>query len=320
MLRKKTWSAPNRWSCCPTVCGSDCCHTAGDHVLHDGGHGFSRLAGCAADADPGLSSNRNSDSGNCRFHSYPGGTTRLPWSSEIAKPLSVHTGGKGSVKLNWTDSMTEAFELLKQELRKDFELAFPNYGEGASKLEVFTDASAVGAGAILVQKQDDDVRPIAYDSTAFTDTQKNYSVGDRELAAMRFAIKSFKPFLYGVPFILHTDHKPLIYLHSMAKIDARLSRTLMELSEFEFEIFHTPGIQNNAADALSRMFVSNESSETQSPFDHKYLIPGLQLCDGQPAVGGGDSMFESLFRVLVNLCKDHEATNINMPTVLIFRS
>ena len=67
--------------------------------------------------------------------------------SQIAKPLTEVTGGPKKAKIKWTDEQVAAFEKLKEEIEKEVKLSYPEYGEGANKLELFVDASGVGAGA-----------------------------------------------------------------------------------------------------------------------------------------------------------------------------
>ena len=71
--------------------------------------------------------------------------------------------------------MELAFETLKLELAKEVKLAFPDYSPEANPLELYTDASKVGAGACLIQRQNGEARPIAYSSVAFSPTQQNFS-------------------------------------------------------------------------------------------------------------------------------------------------
>ena len=59
----------------------------------------------------------------------------------------------------------------------------------------------------------------SYASMTFNQSQRNYSTLDRELAALRWAVKTFRSFLYGIKFIIKTDHHPLVYLH-MRLVDA----------------------------------------------------------------------------------------------------
>ena len=222
----------------------------------------------------------------------------LPNCSAIQKPLSSMTTGKKSKPLQWSYDMITAFDTLKEEMKVELELAYPDYSSKAEKLQLWVDASGTGAGAYLAQKQGDNNRVIGFASMTFTGTQLNYSTLERELTALRWGIKTFKPFLYGVEFILFTDHQPLVHLNNMKIICSRLARTLEELSEFSFEIRFTPGHLNTAADALSRL-------ECKVPLPDQLSNPsvfpqGLTL-DGFPAPGGGDSLFISLFRVLTNL-------------------
>jgi hypothetical protein len=77
----------------------------------------------------------------------------LPNCSVIQRPLSCHTSGKKSKKLEWTDEMINAFETLKAEMQREIELAYPDYSEGAEKLELWVDASNLGSGAYLAQAQ-----------------------------------------------------------------------------------------------------------------------------------------------------------------------
>ena len=64
--------------------------------------------------------------------------------------------------------MEEAFSKMKEELAKEISLSFPDYNKEAEPLELYVDASAVGAGACIMQKQNGESMPIAYSSVAFT--------------------------------------------------------------------------------------------------------------------------------------------------------
>ena len=131
----------------------------------------------------------------------------------------------------------------------------------------------------------------------FSGPQLNYSTLERELCALRWGIKTFRPFLYGVSFILYTDHQPLVHLHNMKIVCARLARTLSELSQYDFEIIYVPGNLNSAADALSRI---NRETVSLSADDSSVLPKGFVL-DGAVVPGGGDSMLVSLQRCLGRL-------------------
>ena len=217
--------------------------------------------------------------------------------SLLTKPLSKWTSGPKSNKIEWSTEMEESFIALKNEIAKDIMLAYPDYRPEASKLEVYVDASGTGSGACLMQKRNEEHHVIAYASMNFSDTQRRYSTTDRELAAIRWSLQTFKPFLSGVPFIVMTDHKPLTYLHNMANNNSRLARTLEELAEFDFEVKYRPGRENQAADYLSRL--RNEEDEKTIDEEEKSLPKELKRL--VKIEGGGNSMFEALLVALKEL-------------------
>ena len=193
--------------------------------------------------------------------------------------------------------MVGAFEKLKNVLSDEVELAFPDYSVSASKFELYVDALGYGAGATLVQVQDGKHRVIAYSSMSFNSAEKNYSTIERELAAIRWAVQNLRPFLCGVPFLLFTDHKPLLYLNNMSPYHSRLARTMDELADFDFEIRYKPGVENTAADYLSRL--PDSSLYTDEQFRESDALPeGLQVI--KLVEGGGNSLFDSLIVVLNN--------------------
>ena len=218
----------------------------------------------------------------------------VPHASTIQKPLSAVTGGKKNAPIVWDAEKRESFNKLKSLMAEDVELAFPCYDVGSSPLELYVDASEYGAGACLRQMQHGELRTITYSSMTFNNAQRNYSPKDRELAALRWGIKSSRSFLYGVEFIVKTDHQPLVYLHNMRLVDSRLARTLTDLADFNFTIEYVPGKANVMADALSRMWPSDKPSEENI----QGVFPtGLEL-DGDLVAGGGDSMVVSLRRAM----------------------
>ena len=227
----------------------------------------------------------------------------IPQCSVIMKPLSRLTGQARGAKIKWTGEMVAAFEKLREEVQKDITLAFPDYSKDASPLELYTDASGTGVGACLFQKQGDASRHIAYASLAFSPAEKNYSTLERELAAIRWAVRTFRGFLFGVDFVICTDHRPLVYLHNMQIVNSRLARTIEDLADYTFVIKYSPGKDNIAADILSRRdwsAVTGGASEK----DVTCLPPGLVLLESVP--GGGDSMVTSLLIAIKHVGFDLE--------------
>ena len=83
-------------------------------------------------------------------------------------------------------------------------LALPSGKDG---YVVYSDVSRQGLGCVLMQNG----RAIAYASRQLK--QDGYVVyGDLELAAMVFALKIWRHYLYGFPCQIFTDHKSLQYI------------------------------------------------------------------------------------------------------------
>ena len=222
--------------------------------------------------------------------------------SVIAKPLTELTGGPKKKKLDWNDSMTQSFEQLKEQLVQEVTLTFPEYGGEAETLRLFVDASGVGAGACLTQKQDCENRVIAYASTTFSDAERRYSTIERELTAVRWGVKIFRPFLMGVPFEIWTDHKPLVHLQNMAQDRSKFMRILDELAEYEFVIRYLPGSDNSAADAMSRILLGPDNAGDMLLPDHCALPEGFVV--QEYVKGGGDSLFAALILCMKRIRKE----------------
>lgn len=83
------------------------------------------------------------------------------------------------------------------------------------------------------------------------------------MLAIVWAIKHFKPYVYGQEFIVHSDHKPLVYLFNISEASDRLMRWRLLLEEYDFRVMYTPGKTNAVADALSRIELCNLDSADQ---------------------------------------------------------
>ena len=75
-----------------------------------------------------------------------------------------------------------------------------------------------------------------------------------ELYAIVQALRHWRPFLAGSPHevIVHTDHANLQYWKEPHKINRRIAREVVELSEYNIKLKNIPGWENGRANMLSR--------------------------------------------------------------------
>ena len=120
-----------------------------------------------------------------------------------------------------------------------------------------TDASGVGIGAVLSQKQGGTERVVAYYSRVLTKSERNYCVTRRELLAVIDAIKHFHTYLYGAKFLVRTDHGSLCWLVNFKNLQGQNCRWSEFLAVYDYEIVHRSGRLHGNADALSRRPCTN---------------------------------------------------------------
>lgn len=83
--------------------------------------------------------------------------------------------------------------------------------------------------------------------------ERHYSTVEKELLSIVWAIKHFRPYVYGNEFLVCSDHKPLIYLFKITNSSDRLMRWRIQLEEYDFKVTYVPGKGNVVADGLSRI-------------------------------------------------------------------
>jgi len=82
-------------------------------------------------------------------------------------------------------------------------LKYPDFTE---EFIMTTDASAFTIGVILSQGKVSNDRPIAYASRVLSRAEQNYNTTEKELLAIVWAVKHFRPYIYCTKFKIVTDH------------------------------------------------------------------------------------------------------------------
>ena len=86
-------------------------------------------------------------------------------------------------------------------------------------------------------------QPVAYISRAMTPTEQRYVQIEKEALAVTWACERFADYLIGLTLKIRTDHKPLVPLFSLKRLDElplRIQRFHMRLMRFDFTIIHIP--------------------------------------------------------------------------------
>jgi hypothetical protein len=71
--------------------------------------------------------------------------------------------------------------------------------------------------------------------------ERNYATHDLELVAIVHALNMWRHYLMGKRFELRTNHSGLKYIFEQPTLDAKKTRWLEFLSEYDFDIKHIKG-------------------------------------------------------------------------------
>lgn len=171
--------------------------------------------------------------------------------AKITKPLTNCLKKRNKIIID--QKYMDAFHQCKELLTHAPLLQYP---DPSKPYILTTDASAVALGAVLSQGTVGTDQPIAYASRTLSETEMRYSTIERELLAVIWAVKHFRPYLYGNKFTIYTDHRPLAWLDSLKEPNSKLTRWRLRLQEYDFRTEYKKGKQNTNADALSRIKVN----------------------------------------------------------------
>ena len=103
-----------------------------------------------------------------------------------------------------------------------------------------------------------DHHPIAYLSKHLCPRNQTLLVYEKECLAILMAVEKWRPYLQHGKFLIRTDHKSLLHLTEQ-RVTSRLQhKALVKLMDLNYTIQYKKGINNAAADALSRCETEGE--------------------------------------------------------------
>ena len=133
--------------------------------------------------------------------------------AKITDPLHEYVrGDTAKKKKEWVvlnEAARSAFHKLRKVVMSAPVLA---YSDPNKEYLLETDASKLGLGAVLSQKQSDGrYHLVAFGSRALHGAEVNYHSTKLEFLAMKWCIEHFQTYLLGCCFKVHMDNNPLAY-------------------------------------------------------------------------------------------------------------
>jgi hypothetical protein len=145
----------------------------------------------------------------------------------------------------WSEDCERSFQEQKHRL---VSAPILTLSSGTGGFVIYSDASYKGLGCVLMQNG----KVIAYASRQLKVHEHNYPTHDLELAAVVFALKIWRHYIYGEHCEIYTDHKSLKYFFTQKELNMRQRRWLELLNDYDCSINYHPGKANVVPDALSR--------------------------------------------------------------------
>lgn len=179
----------------------------------------------------------------------------IPDFASVARPLT-NLLKKNSI-WEWREEQHTAFEKIKRLL-----VAAPilRQADESKPFTIRTDSSGYCLGAVLMQGEGPDERPVEYASRLLEPAERNYNTTEREALAVVWAVTKFRGYIEGSEVVVKSDHQPLRWLMSLKSPSGRLARWALTLQAYNLKIEYTPGKSNVIADALSRPACCEEDS------------------------------------------------------------
>ena len=137
-----------------------------------------------------------------------------------------------------------------------------------------TDASDIAVSAVLNQRLNGQLVPMAFYSKLLGPAERRYSTYGKECLVVAFGCERARSYLEHKEFELHCDNLALCWLFHNVKDVGKLGRWDLHLAPFKFKVHHTKGVDNVVAES-SWMFEGHEVTYQEEGV--LVMIQGLPL-------------------------------------------
>ena len=134
------------------------------------------------------------------------------------------------MRFTWGSDQQTAFETIKKKLIEVPVLAPVNM---MVLFNLHTDASGYAVGAVLTQVLPEGEKVIHYLSRQVSHTQVRWSTIEKQAYAIIFPINKLRPYLWGSPIPVFTDHRPLSSLFTSEMNNMQVQRWAVIMSEYD---------------------------------------------------------------------------------------
>lgn len=157
---------------------------------------------------------------------------------------TINAKTKKNIPFTWKPDDQSTLDEVYKMIEENIMLTFP---DPSKPFLLETDASDLGMGSVLLQNG----KIIGIFSKKLTEVQTRYTTMEKELLAIIESLKYFKQIILGSQIIIKTDN---LNLKADSPIDnGRVQRWKLILEEFNISLNYQKGVDNIAADYLSRI-------------------------------------------------------------------
>lgn len=169
---------------------------------------------------------------------------------------------KANTPYHWGDDEQTSFDTLKSALTSKPVLQIY---DPERETDVHTDPCKGGLSGMLLQRGENGKFHLVYTVSRRTSVdESNYASSRLEMVAIVWSVIRMRNFLINIKFTVVTDCEALMHIHVGSTKNPQMIRWQNELSEYDYDIRHRPGIKMLHVDALSRAPVEDVQREVFS--------------------------------------------------------
>ena len=166
---------------------------------------------------------------------------------------------RSDTKFVWTEACNAELQDLKQTVTNP-----PILSPFRNDRHTFLDADGAisGMGSCVIQFDNNNAPHVcAYMSLATTDSQKKWTTGQLETAALVMALRQNETIFLHYTIHVFTDNASVLHIHRYKPTNSREKRLISYISQFDLNIHYIPRRNNKLSDCLSRLPEDIQSSD-----------------------------------------------------------